>query len=192
MFTADRLRLLLATALLCLLGGPLRAETYAIDPTHTYASFEIDHLGFSTQRGQFNRSRGSLRYDPAQQLGEVDIHIDAASLDTGLAARDDILRGEDWFNVAANPDILFRSTAFVFEGNRLIAIDGRLALLGQTRPLRLDISRVKCGLNFVSRKRGCGADATATLRRSDFGLTNGLPFIGDEVRLRIQVEAYAP
>lgn len=192
MFTADRLRPLLATALLCLLGGPLRAETYAIDPTHTYASFEIDHLGFSTQRGQFNRSRGSLRYEPAQRLGEVDIHIEAASLDTGLAARDDILRGEDWFNVTANPDILFRSTAFVFEGNRLIAIDGRLTLLGQTRPLRLDISRVKCGLNFVSRKRGCGADATATIRRSEFGLNNGLPFIGDEVRLRIQVEAYAP
>ena len=191
MFTATR-----HLAALLLLGStlalPVSAETYDIDPTHTYASFEIDHLGFSTQRGQFNRSRGSLRYDPAQQQGEVDIHIDAASLDTGLAARDDILRGEDWFNVAANPDILFRSTAFVFEGNRLIAIDGRLTLLGQTRPLRLDISRVKCGLNFVSRKRGCGADATTTLRRSDFGLNNGLPFIGDEVRLRIQVEAYAP
>lgn len=175
-----------------LLAMPAAANTYDIDPTHTYASFEIDHLGFSTQRGQFNRSRGSLRYEPAQQQGEVDIHIDAASLDTGLATRDDILRGEDWFNVAANPDILFRSTAFIFDGPHLIAIDGHLTLLGQTRPLRLDIQRVKCGLNFVSRKRGCGADATATLRRSDFGLNNGLPFIGDEVRLRIQVEAYAP
>ena len=191
MFTAARH--LAGILLLCIvLALPAGAGTYDIDPKHTYASFEIDHLGFSTQRGQFNRSRGSLRYDPAQQQGEVDIHIDAASLDTGLAARDDILRGEDWFNVAANPDILFRSTAFVFEGNRLIAIDGRLTLLGQSRPLRLDIQRVKCGLNFVSRKRGCGADATATLRRSDFGLNNGLPFIGDEVRLRIQVEAYAP
>ena len=191
MFTAARH--LAGLFLLCIvLALPAGAETYDIDPTHTYASFEIDHLGFSTQRGQFNRSRGSLRYDPVQQQGEVDIHIDAASIDTGLAARDDILRGEDWFNVAANPDILFRSTAFVFDGPRLTAIDGRLTLLGQSRPLRLDIQRVKCGLNFVSRKRGCGADATATLRRSDFGLNNGLPFIGDEVRLRIQVEAYAP
>ncbi len=191
MFTAARH--LAGLFLLCtVLSLPAAADSYDIDPTHTYASFEIDHLGFSTQRGQFNRSRGSLRYDPAQQQGEVDIHIDAASLDTGLTARDDILRGEDWFNVGANPDILFRSSTFIFDGARLTAIDGRLTLLGQSRPLRLDIRRVKCGLNFVSRKRGCGADATATLRRSDFGLNNGLPFIGDEVRLRIQVEAYAP
>ena len=63
---------------------------------------------------------------------------------------------------------------------------------GEMRPLRLEINRFKCGLNLSHRKRGCGADAQASLRRSDFGLNNGLPFIGGEVRLRIQVEAYLP
>jgi polyisoprenoid-binding protein YceI len=60
------------------------------------------------------------------------------------------------------------------------------------RPVRLDVARFKCGLNLAIRKRGCGADATTSFRRSDFGLSNGVPFVGDEVRLRIQVEAYQP
>jgi polyisoprenoid-binding protein YceI len=168
------------------------ASEYAIDPAHTYAAFEIDHLGFSTQRGQFNRTRGSLTFDPAARTGEVDIRIDAASIDTGLDQRDEVLRGADWFNVADFPDITFRGRRMIFDEDRLVAVDGQLTLLGETRPLRLEVVRFKCGLNLANRKRGCGADATAALRRSDFGLSNGVPFVGDEVRLRIQVEAYPP
>ncbi len=188
MYTA---RVTLAALLACL-ALHANATDYVIDPTHTYASFEIDHLGFSTQRGQFNRTSGSLAFDPDTRSGTVDIRIDVASIDTGLALRDDILRSEDWFNAKSFPDILFRSERFVFTGEQLSAVDGKLVMLGEIRPVRLDIARFKCGLNLASRKRGCGADAVTTLRRSDFGLTNGLPFIGDEVRLRIQVEAYTP
>ncbi|WP_295006344.1 YceI family protein [uncultured Dechloromonas sp.] len=169
-----------------------QAAEYAIDPGHTYASFEIDHLGFSTQRGQFNRSSGSIEFDPEQRNGRIDIRIDAASLDTGLPLRDDVLRGEEWFNTKAYPDILFRSEKLLFTDDKLSAVDGTLVLRGEIRPLRLEINRFKCGLNLANRKRGCGADAQASLKRSDFGLNNGLPFIGDEVRLRIQVEAYLP
>ena len=184
-------RVILA-ALLASLALNASAADYIIDPAHTYASFEIDHLGFSTQRGQFNRTSGSLAFDPEAKRGQVDIRIDVTSLDTGMALRDDILRGEDWFNAKSFPDILFRSENFVFTGEQLTAVDGKLVMLGEIRPVRLDIARFKCGLNLANRKRGCGADAVTTLRRSDFGLTNGLPFIGDEVRLRIQVEAYTP
>ena len=67
-----------------------------------------------------------------------------------------------------------------------------LVTLGEARPMRLEIARFKCGLNLAVRKRGCGADAQGMLRRSEFGMQTGLPFIGDEVRLRIQVEAYLP
>jgi polyisoprenoid-binding protein YceI len=168
------------------------ASEYAIDPAHTYAAFEIDHLGFSTQRGQFNRTRGSLTFDPAARSGEVDIRIDAASIDTGLDLRDEVLRGADWFNVADFPEITFRSQRMIFDGDRLVAVEGLLNLLGETRPLRLEVIRSKCGLNLANRKRGCGADATVAFRRSDFGLSNGVPFVGDEIRLRIQVEAYPP
>lgn len=169
-----------------------QAAEYHIDPSHTYASFEIDHLGFSTQRGLFTRSSGSIEFDPEQQAGRIDIRIDAASLETGFALRDEVLRGEDWFDTKAFPDMLFRSQKLVFAGDKLSAVEGTLVMRGEIRPLRLEITRFKCGFNLANRKRGCGADAQATLRRSDFGLNNGQPFIGDEVRLRIQVEAYLP
>ena len=178
--------------LLAALLSPLRAADYVMDPGHTYASFEIDHLGFSTQRGRFNRSVGIIQYDPDAHTGSLDVSISVASLDTGLAARDEVLRGDAWFNAAGYPDILFRSQAFVFDGDKLVAVDGNLTMLAVVRPLRLEVTRFKCGLNLALRKRGCGADAQGVLLRSDFGLQNGIPFVGDEVRLRIQVEAYPP
>ena len=188
---------LLFTALLFGLSSIASALDYVIDPSHTYASFEIDHLGFSTQRGQFNRSAGSVQFDHETQSGNIDITIDAASLNTGFDLRDDILRGESWFNVAAFPHILFRSQRFIFDQenldqNKPVAVEGTLTLLSETKPMRLEITRFKCGLNLASRKQSCGADAFGTLKRSDFGLQNSIPFIGDEVRLRIQVEAYVP
>ena len=174
------------------LGAPLSAAEYSIDPTHTYASFEIDHLGFSTQRGQFNRSSGIVEFDPEGKTGRIDISIETASLDTGYELRDNVLRGEGWFNAKDYPYIWFRSQKLIFAEDKLSAVEGQLVMLGEMRPMRLEVSRFKCGLNLASRKRGCGADAVGLLRRSEFGLSNGLPFIGDEVRLRIQVEAYLP
>lgn len=178
--------------LIALLALPAAADEYIVDPEHTYASFEIDHLGFSTQRGRFNRSSGSIVFDPVAQQGSLDIRIDAASLDTGLDLRDDILRGENWFKVRDFPDILYRSQNMIFAGDKPQAVDGTLVMLGEMRPLRLEITRFKCGFNLAKRQRGCGADAEGVLKRSDFGLDNGIPFVGDEVRLRIQVEAYRP
>ncbi len=178
--------------LLAVLALPVAAADYVIDATHTYAAFEIDHMGFSTQRGRFNLTSGRISYDESLPGGSIDIRIDAASLDTGFALRDEVLRGEQWFNVASFPDLLFRSQRFVFDGARPVAVEGTLMLLGEIRPLRLEISRFKCGFNLLLRQRGCGADAQGVLRRSEFGMNTGLPFIGDEVRLHIQVEAYAP
>ncbi len=179
-------------ALLASLALPAAAANYVVDPSHTYATFEIDHMGFSTQRGQFERTSGQISFDQAARTGEIEIRIDAASLVTGFKLRDDVLRGSEWFNVENFPDIVFRSQRLVFNEERLIAVEGVLIMLGEARPMRLDIARFKCGLNVAVRKRGCGADAQGVLRRSEFGMNTGLPFIGDEVRLRIQVEAYLP
>ena len=176
--------------LLALIALPAGAEEYLIDPEHTYAHFEIDHLGFSTQRGRFNKTSGSIVFAPTAQQGSIDIRIDAASLDTGLDLRDDILRGENWFKVRDFPDILFRSQNMIFADDKPQAVDGTLVMLGEMRPLRLQITRFKCGFNLAKRQRGCGADAEGVLKRSAFGLDNGIPFVGDEVRLHIQVEAY--
>ncbi|MDP2880528.1 MAG: YceI family protein [Azonexus sp.] len=168
------------------------AAEYVIDPAHTYASFEIDHLGFSTQRGQFNSSSGIVEFDAEEKTGRIDISIETASLDTGFELRDDVLRGDDWFKARDFPYIFFRSQKLIFSEEKLSAVEGSLVMLGESRPLRLEVTRFKCGLNVASRQRGCGADAVGVLRRSEFGLSNGIPFIGDEVRLRVQVEAYLP
>jgi polyisoprenoid-binding protein YceI len=183
---------ILSTLLFAACLASAQAAEYTIDPAHTYASFEVDHLGFSTQRGQFNRSSGIVEFDPEEKTGRIDISIETASLDTGFALRDDVLRGDDWFKAKDYPYIFFRSQKLIFTEEKLSAVDGILVMLGEIRPMRLEVSRFKCGLNLASRKRGCGADATGVLRRSEFGLSNGLPFIGDEVRLRVQVEAYLP
>ncbi len=178
--------LIFATAL----SSSAYSATYTFDPSHTYPLFEIDHLGFSIQRGQFDSARGTLEYDPLQRTGSIEIVIDTASLDSGHDERDAILKGPGWFNVNQFPTMTYRGKQFIFDGDRPVAIEGELTMLGVTQPLRLEITRVKCGLNLAARKRGCGADATGVLRRSQFGLRNGLPFVGDEVRLRIQAEAY--
>ncbi|PKO35117.1 MAG: polyisoprenoid-binding protein [Betaproteobacteria bacterium HGW-Betaproteobacteria-7] len=183
---------LLSATLLFTSVSLAHAVEYVIDPTHTYASFEIDHHGFSLQRGWFDQTSGVIDFDPEAKTGRVDIRIAVASLDTGMAKRDEILRGENWFKAKDFPDILFRSEKLEFTDDKLTAVEGKLVMLGEIRPLRLEITRFKCGLNLANRKRGCGADAYGVLRRSEFGMEQGLPFIGDEVRLRIQVEAYLP
>lgn len=178
--------------LLACLALPVAATEMVIDDSHTYASFEIDHMGFSTQRGLFRETSGTLRFDPEAKSGEVEVRIATASLDTGHRRRDDALRGATWFNTDSFPDIIFRSQQFIFEGERLTAVDGKLVMLGEIRPLRLEVSRFKCGFNLAVGKRGCGADARGVLRRSEFGMQTGIPFVGNEVRLNIQVEAYQP
>jgi polyisoprenoid-binding protein YceI len=184
------MKYLLATALV--LASPAWCATYNIDPEHTYPSFDIDHLGFSTQHGQFNQTSGVVEMDELAQTGRMEIHINAASLDTGLDKRDEVLKGNDWFQVQRYPELIYRSEKIIFENNQAVAVEGFLTLLGQTHPLRLDITRFKCGLNLAAKKRGCGADARGRLLRSDFGMRTGLPFVGNEVKLKIQVEAYLP
>jgi polyisoprenoid-binding protein YceI len=166
------------------------AESYTIDPTHTYPSFEVSHLGFSTQRGRFNRTSGKITLDLQAQTGSADILIDAGSVDTGLEILEERLRGPQFFNVAQYPSLSFKSDSFRFEGGRLVGVDGVLTLLGTSRPVSFAVTGYKCGAHLAAQFRfACGADAETTIRRSEFGVNGYLPFVGDEVKLRIQVEA---
>ena len=180
----------LMVLLVSLFCTPLGAATYQLDPDRTLTQFEIDQLWLFTQHGQFERARGTLEYDVERHSGSLEVVIDAGSLDTGNDERDTALRGTGWFDVSRHPSITFRSQRFIFEQDRLAAIEGELTMLGVTQPLRLEIARIKCGANQASRKRGCRADASGTLQRSRFGMHTSLPLVGDEVRLRIQAEAY--
>jgi polyisoprenoid-binding protein YceI len=179
--------------MLCVLAAPITAafaspEVYGIDSDHTFVTWSVRHLGISTQRGRFNRSAGKVVLDREAHSGRVDVTIDAASIDIGSATLERVLRGSSFFDVERFPTVVFRSTAITFDGEQPTVIDGELTLLGVTRPVKLSVSGFACTrFPFIVTLR-CGIDATTTLRRSEFGMTSFLGFVGDEVTLMIQAE----
>jgi polyisoprenoid-binding protein YceI len=178
----------LALALSSLLA---QAADYTIDPDHTHPTFEVSHLGYSTYRGRFDKTSGTLSYDPAAKTGSADVTVDVASVSTGVAKLDDHLKTDEFFDAAKYPTITFKSTRFRFEGDKLTAVDGDLTIHGTTRPVTLKVSQVTCKPHPMLKTPMCGADAEAKIKRSDFGVKAFLPLIGDEVTLRLQVEAAA-
>jgi polyisoprenoid-binding protein YceI len=179
-------------AVLLITSIPLfaHATDYTIDPQHTYTNFTINHLGFSTMHGSFEKSTGKINFDRAAKRGTIDITINPASVRTGLPKRDEHLRSPDFFNVAEYPEVTFKSNTIKFKGDMPVSVDGKLTILGVTRPVTLAINSFKCGNHPLNKKELCGADASTQIKRSDFGMRFGVPDVGDEVKLLIQVEAY--
>ncbi|MCK6372942.1 MAG: YceI family protein [Zoogloea sp.] len=163
---------------------------YTVDPNHTFPVFEVDHLGFSTQRGRFNKTSGKITLDTAARQGSVDVTIDATSIDMGFAKWNENMRGENYFNTDAHPTITFKADKLVFDGERPVSADGSLTMLGVTKPVTLTIKRFRCAPHPLNKRETCGADVVATLKRSEFGMTKYIPSVGDEVRLLIAVEAF--
>lgn len=172
-------------------------ESYTIDPNHTYAHFEVEHLGVSIQRGRFDRTSGKFTLDRAAKAGSVDLAVETASVSTGDNVKgsrprtlDDHLKTADFFNVAEFPRMTFKSTGVKFSGDSPAEIAGNLTLNGVTKPLTLKVERWVCKDNPMSKKPMCGGNASAALKRTDWGIKYGVPAIGDDVRLWISVEGY--
>ncbi len=177
------------TALVFLVAATTAAaESYKIDPLHTFPYFEINHLGFSTMRGRFNSTKGTLDIDLKKKTGSVTIVIDASSIDTGVKKRDDHLRSPDFLSVEEFPEITFKSTKMTFNGENKATVEGELTITGKTKPVTLDVSQISCGIHPFNQKSVCGFDATAKIERSDFGVIYGLPAVGDNMKLLFQVE----
>lgn len=179
------------TLIAALIAAPAFAapELYTVDPKHTLPSFEVNHLGFSTQRGRFNSSSGKITLDRAAKQLDVDIIIDVKSVDTGVEKLEQHLKEEDFFFVEKYPTITFKSTGAKFDGDKPVSVDGLLTMRGVTKPVTLAVTSFKCGPNVPAKKDGCGADAETTVKRSDFGISYALPAVGDEVKLKINIEA---
>ena len=166
--------------------------TYEIDPTHTYPSFEADHMGLSVWRGKLNNNSGSIVYDKATGSGSVDVQMDLASIDFGLAAMNAWARGDKFFNVATNPTAGFKGRFDGGTGGVPARVVGELTLNGRTQPLTLVVNQLKCIPHPMFRRELCGADASGSFNREDFGLSAGKDWgFKMEVNLRIQVEAIA-
>lgn len=174
------------------LTGFAAPESYTIDPLHTYPNFTIDHLGFSMMHGRFGKTEGKLTIDREKGTGSVDVKIDAASVDTGFQKRDDHLRSPDFLNVVEFPEITYKSTKVVINADKSAVVDGNLTIAGVTKPVRLNVKRMNCGINPMDPKKEkfvCGFDAEAKIKRSDFGIKFALPAVGDEMNLMLGVEA---
>ncbi len=161
--------------------------TYTLDPAHTYPHFAINHLGFSTMHGRFNKTEGSIVIDREAKTGSVKVVIDAESVDTGHKKRDDHLRSPDFLNAAEFPEITYESTKVSIDGDTA-TVEGELTIAGTSKAVTLDVSKISCGVHPFNKKEVCGFDATATISRADFGITYGSPAIGDAMTLTFEVE----
>jgi polyisoprenoid-binding protein YceI len=148
-------------------------EKYNIDSSHTYPSFEADHMGgLSLWRGKFNKSSGSVTLDRAAKAGSVDVTIDMASIDFGHNGMNDHAMGADIFDVKKYPVATYKGTFSKWNGDAPAEVDGQLTMHGVTKPVKLTIHSFLCKQN-MQRRQVCGADASATFNRDEFGVDYG-------------------
>ena len=183
----------LATLMMSLVSGAVLAApaVYNIDPNHTYPSFEADHMGgLSVWRGKFKQSSGTVTLDPAAHSGDVNVKIDATSLDFGLDKLNEHARSAEMFDVAKYPTATYAGKFSKFNGEKPTEVQGELTLHGVTKPVTLTLSSFLCKPNPMTKKEVCGADASATFNRADFGISYGQQMgFKQDVKLAIQVEA---
>ena len=165
------------------------AAGYTLDPDHSFVYFEITHFRTSTIRGRFGPVQGHVAMDPAAGTGELGISVDTRQVDSGMALFNRRLREPDLLNSESDPTVWFVARRFRFEQGRLAEVRGELTLRGVSRPLSLMASSFSCRDDERFKREVCGGDFEATFNRSEFGITFGRPFIGDTVRLLVQVEA---
>lgn len=189
----------LAGLLLCAAASPSRAEpaAYTLDPAHTFAHFELLHFSTSTVRGRLGPVTGVVELDRAAQRGTVSLRIPVAGVSTGVPVFDARLRAPDLLATAAFPEAFFVASRLRFEGERLAEVRGEFTLRGNSQPLSLRALRFACrsdppgapdATGAAAGSEVCGGDFEAEFDRSDFGISFGLPFIANRVRLVVQAE----
>lgn len=169
------------------------AEQLEIDLAHTNIAFMIDHLGYSMTLGRFGEFDIALAFDQNQVANsKLDVTVVTESLSTFHEKRDEHLRSPDFFNTAEFPEMTFTSTAIEQTGDNTGRVTGDLTMLGVTKPVTLDVTFNKAAPHPFNKKMTVGFSARGTLKRSDFGMSYGLPAVGDEVQLIIEAEAVQP
>jgi polyisoprenoid-binding protein YceI len=170
-------------------GAPARADTYRLEPIHCQVLFFADHLGFSRQMGRFTGVSGRFHFDPAEPAAaSVEAEIDVSSLWLGDRAWERKVLSADFFDARRWPVMRYRSTAVTPLGDGRLRVDGELTLRGVTRPVALDVRVNRVGRNSFTLQHRAGFSATATLRRSEFGMRRLLAAVGDEVEIRLEIE----
>jgi polyisoprenoid-binding protein YceI len=183
----------LPVAMLALMTGSAIAApvTYDVDPNHTYPSFEADHFGgLSVWRGKFDKNSGKIVLDKDKGSGTVEITVDAASIDFGHPKLNEHAKSAEMFDVAKFPTATYKGTLTKFKDGSPTEVEGTLTLHGVTKPVTLTIHQFMCKMNPMLKKEVCGADASTSINRSDFGVSYGDKYgFKQDVKLQIQIEA---
>jgi polyisoprenoid-binding protein YceI len=166
------------------------STTYTVDPEHTHPSFEVDHFGgLSTWRGTFKKTSGTVQLDTAAQTGAVDVVIDTATVDFAHDKLNEHASSPEMLDVAKYPTAEYKGKFVEFADGAPKTITGNLTLHGITKPVTLTINSFKCIEHPMLKKQVCGADASGTFSRADFGVNYGQQYgFNQNVLLRIQVE----
>jgi polyisoprenoid-binding protein YceI len=165
------------------------ADTYTLDPNHTYVLWHINHFGFSNPSGKW-MAQGTLILDQANpQNSKVNVTIQIANLVTGVPELDAHLKEPLFFDAAKFPTATFVSDKVDVTGKNTAKVHGMLTVHGVTKPIVLNVTLNKIGINPINNKQTAGFSATATLDRSDYGITTLIPDISDLVKINIEMEA---
>lgn len=167
-------------------------KTYTIDPDHALVAFKVDHIGYAKILGQFLTVEGQFVFDEeAKDLGVVSVDVDAGSVFSNHKARDNHIKGKDFLWSEKTPMITFRAEGGTVKSENSGTVTGDLTIRGETKPITLDVVLNKAGpYPFGHKKQTLGISASATIKRSDWGMTYALGgIVGDEVELIIEIEA---
>ncbi|EOQ72439.1 YceI family protein [Acinetobacter lactucae] len=165
---------------------------YKIDPTHTATVFSWNHFGFSTPSANFSDIQGVIKVDNAKPANSsVNVTIPLSSVNTNVPALDKEFQEEAWFNAAKYPNITFKSTKVETKDKKHFKITGDLTVKGVTKPVVLDAVLNKQGEHPMAKVPAIGFNATTSFKRSDFGLGNYVPNVGDKITVNITTEATA-
>jgi polyisoprenoid-binding protein YceI len=165
----------------------LAQEVYVLDARHTVASFEVTHAGFSQQRGSFPLNSGKVTLNRTAKKGTIDVSIATPSLVTSPALLN-MVKSEEFLNVEKFPTMTYKSVDLLFDGDNPVGANGEFTMLGVTKPVALKFTTFKCGPNPFNKRPMCGGEATATFKRSDFGMKGGLGAASDDVKITIAFE----
>ncbi|MDR3394282.1 MAG: YceI family protein [Parasulfuritortus sp.] len=166
-------------------------ETFYLDANHTFPRFSYSHMGYSTQLSRFDKTTGEVVLDSAARTGSVDVVIDTKSVDTGSPLFNEHIQGADFLDTAAYPTATFKSTSVKFDGDKPVAVNGNLTIKGVTRPVTLTVTSFKHAMHPMMKRDAIGANATTTVKRSDFNMGKYAPLVGDDVTIDIAIEAQA-
>ena len=179
-------------AVATMFAGAAQAQSanYAIDPTHTFVTFEISHFGASVNRGRFDKKEGTVQFDKAGKTGKVELTLHIDSVNTGTAPFDKHLQSADIFDAAKFPTAKFVGDKFTFEGDKLTAVSGNLTIKGKTQPVTLKANQFACYDSPMLKREVCGGDFEATIDRTQWGMNYGVEWgFPKNVRLIAQIEA---